>query len=249
MLKSMVLKGLRAAGYELQQKELLLQSLTSEDREIIRAVSDKSMIGDAGLIANLDAVAYVVANRIAGAVVECGVWRGGSIMAMAMKLIALGDTSRNVYLFDTFEGMTAPSDLDVSYTGQSAHRTFLANQRAEGINAWRYASLEDVRANLLTTGYPSHRLHFVKGDVAETIPATPLGEIAVLRLDTDWYESTRIELEYYFERISHGGVLIIDDYGHWTGARKAVDEYFDKCGIQPLLFRIDYTRRMMIKTF
>jgi O-methyltransferase len=249
MLKSLAAAAFRAAGYEVIRAGLATAGLSDEDRQIIRIVSDRTMIGEAGLVANLDAVAYVVANEIPGAVVECGVWRGGSVMAMLLKLAALGDTKRDVFLFDTFEGMTAPTAVDVAADGKAAHSMFKAKRRADGTADWNHASLDDVQEGMFSTDYPHHLLHFIKGDVAETIPNTPINQIAILRLDTDWYESTKLELDHYFEMISTGGILIIDDYGHWEGARKAVDEYFEKIGRRPLLSRVDYTRRMILKTW
>jgi O-methyltransferase len=249
MLKSLAKAAFRAAGYELMRTGLAKASLSEADERIIRIVNHRTSIGEAGLIANLDAVAYIVANEISGAVVECGVWRGGSVMAMLLKLIDLGDARRDVFLFDTFEGMTAPTAVDVTADGQAAPPVFKAKRRAEGTTDWNRASLDDVQSGIFSTEYPHHLLHFIKGDVAQTIPETPINQIAILRLDTDWYESTKLELDHYFEVIPAGGILIIDDYGHWAGTRKAVDEYFEKIRRRPLFFRIDYTRRMVLKTW
>jgi len=89
-------------------------------------------------------------------------------------------------------------------------------------------------------------MHFIKGRVEETIPNAAPEQIALLRLDTDWYESTRHELIHLFPRLTHGGVLIIDDYGYWQGARKAVDEYIEENKLSILLARIDSTARMAV---
>jgi hypothetical protein len=90
-------------------------------------------------------------------------------------------------------------------------------------------------------------VNLVKGPVESTIPATIPDQLAILRLDTDWYESTKHELDHLYPRLVSGGILIIDDYGHWQGARQAVDEYFARQNLKPLLSRIDYTCRIMIK--
>ena len=108
-------------------------------------------------------------------------------------------------------------------------------------------SEESVRATLLETGYPPERLHFVRGAVEETVPAAAPEQLALLRLDTDWYESTRHELVHLYPRLSDGGILIVDDYGHWEGCRRAVDEYFASDADPILLNRIDYTGRIAIK--
>src|SRR5262249_2992396 len=145
----------------------------------------------------------------------------------------------------TYAGMTAPSERDVDHTGEAAGEMFRESD-AGTHNEWCYASLEDVRRNLLSTGYPPDRCHFIKGDVLETIPAADMPQIALLRLDTDWYESTLHELKHLSPCVDAGGVLIIDDYGHWQGCRQAVDEYF--ADRPQLLFRIDYTGRMLVKS-
>jgi O-methyltransferase len=193
------------------------------------------------------AVEYVVSKGVEGAVVECGVWRGGSCMAAALTLEQLGRTDRDLYLYDTFAGMTKPGDFDVDQTSTSALRTWERSQRGD-VNEWCYASLADVRANLASTGYPEQRLHFIAGDVLQTIPARAPQCIAILRLDTDFYESTRHEMQYLFPRLARGGVLIVDDYGHWQGAKKAVDEHFASNGISMLLNRLDYAARIGVKT-
>jgi hypothetical protein len=97
------------------------------------------------------------------------------------------------------------------------------------------------------TGYDREKISFVKGKVEETIPDNAPQSISLLRLDTDWYESTRHELIHLYPRLSHGGVIIIDDYGHWLGARKAVDEYIEQNNLCLLLNRLDYTGRIGVK--
>ena len=113
---------------------------------------------------------------------------------------------------------------------------------------WSFSPIEETRRNVLSTGYSPDRVHFVKGPVEQTIPANAPETIALLRLDTDFYESTRHELIHLFPRLVPGGVLIIDDYGHWEGARQAVDEYFKENKIRMLLNRVDYTGRIGVKT-
>jgi hypothetical protein len=111
---------------------------------------------------------------------------------------------------------------------------------------WCYSSLDEVRSNMVRTGYPVDRMRFVKGKVEDSIPGQAPAQIALLRLDTDFYESTYHELRHLYPRLAPGGVLIIDDYGHWAGARKATDQYFAELGRPVLLQRIDYTGRLAI---
>jgi hypothetical protein len=189
------------------------------------------------------AVQGIVADGIPGAIVECGVWRGGSMLAVALTLAELGDTRRELYLFDTYEGMPDPTEHD-RHAGASAESLLAESRPGSFIRA--DASLAEVRRTMSRSGYPESRIHFVKGRVEDTIPDRAPGEIALLRLDTDWYMSTRHELNHLWPRVSSGGVLILDDYGHWEGARKAVDEWLAG---QPglTLEPIDYTGRAVRK--
>jgi hypothetical protein len=168
-------------------------------------------------------------------------------MAIALTLSQEGDTSRDLYLFDTFEGMTPPTDADKLSDGTLAQAHLDRDLHRTG-PIWAVAGIEDVRQNMTSTSYPQDRVHYVKGPVEITLPTqAPVGPIALLRLDTDWYESTKRELNHLFPVLCEGGVLIIDDYGHWAGARKAVDEYFDALGRPFFLHRIDKTGRLLVK--
>ena len=182
------------------------------------------------------ATRYVVENKIPGAIVECGVWRGGSMHIVARTLDAIGDTSRELYLFDTFEGMTPPSDKDVTFGGEPV--SVLLDRRPKTAKIWAVASLDDVRQGFEEVPYPDDKIHFVRGPVEETLPEQAPDEIAILRLDTDWYESTRHELLTMYDRLAPGGVLIIDDYGSYQGAKQAVDEFIAATGVRLLLVPI-----------
>ena len=215
--------------------------------ETIRAVRPYTMTSELRLAALCDAVRHVVASGIEGDIVECGVWRGGSMMAVARTLLQLGTEDRQLWLFDTFEGMTEPGDADISLHGESAAALMRSSDREDPASVWCRATLPEVEAALRGTGYDPARMHFVQGRVEDTLPARAPARIALLRLDTDWYESTRHELAHLYPRLSVGGVLIVDDYGHWQGARRAVDEYLEQQGAALLLHRIDYTGRSAVK--
>jgi hypothetical protein len=167
------------------------------------------------------------------------------MMAAALTLLRLGAVDRELYLLDTFEGMTEPGEEDLKHSGERA-ADLLADE-AGGAHVQAAASIEDVRAALYGTGYPEDRIHLVQGPVEETVPEHAPGEIALLRLDTDWYASTKHELLYLYPRLVRGGVLIVDDYGYWQGARKAVDEYLAENDISLLLNRIDSSARIALK--
>jgi hypothetical protein len=169
------------------------------------------------------------------------------MMAVARTLIECGERTRPLHLFDTFEGMSSPGERDFDMDGKQANDLLRTQSKDDPESVWCYAPLDEVRAGLARTGYDLSLVHFVKGKVEDTIPEHAPARIAILRLDTDWYESTRHELEHLYPRLSAGGVLIIDDYGHWAGCRQAVDEYFASRNFRVLLNRIDYSGRIAVK--
>jgi hypothetical protein len=187
------------------------------------------------------AVTYIEQQTIPGDIVECGVYKGGSAMLAALTLLRCNPTPiRKLWLYDTFEGMPRPSTQDrISATGQP-----VAARWHEG---WWKSPVSEVKRGMSKTGYPMNLVSLIKGNVLQTLEESIPEKIALLRLDTDWYESTKKELEVLYPLLAPGGVLIIDDYGHFTGARQAVDEYFSTQGQIPLLHRLDYTGRLMVK--
>jgi O-methyltransferase len=218
-----------------------------EFAEIQDKASSFTMTSPERMYAFYQATKYIIQNNIAGDIVECGVWKGGSSMVSALTLLKSNSADRDIYLYDTYEGMTDPSEKDVSFDNKSAKKNWDLKRQVDN-KIFCYSTLEEVQTNLFSTGYPKGEIHFVKGKVEETIPSVLPNKIAILRLDTDWYESTYHELKYLYPLLVSDGVLIIDDYGHWKGAREAVDRYFTEIGLNPLLHRIDYTGRMMIKS-
>jgi O-methyltransferase len=194
------------------------------------------------------AIRHVTGQNYPGAFVECGVAKGGSTMAMAYTLLELGTTGRELYLYDTFEGMPEPEPVDRGRLGEPATRSWRKRRDAAGHSTWINHGEDEVRANLARTGYPPERLHFIKGKVEDTLPAqAPPGAIALLRLDTDWYASTKAELDHLFPKLVRGGIVIIDDYFRWQGARKAVDEYTALHAIPIFWVRVDDSSVIAVK--
>jgi len=251
MLKQLakwVRNAVRSAGFEIVRTGYADPRPTDNDGmflQLIDEIRPLSMATKHRMAAMIDAVRYVALSQIPGVIVECGVWRGANMMLAARTLLDLDVRDRELYLYDTFEGMPPPTDEDRDYNGISAETQLLKQKKGTGV--WCEASLEDVRGNMVSTGYPSDHIRYVQGMVENTIPGTLPDKIALLRLDTDWYASTKHELEHLYPRLEAGGVLLIDDYGHWQGARQAVDEYFSKIGVVPLLARIDSTCRCFVK--
>jgi hypothetical protein len=182
---------------------------TPEEIADYRAVEPFTLAGPLRTACLMRALEYLVRHQVAGDIVECGVWKGGSMMAAALALLRLRETSRRLWLFDTFAGMSAPTAEDVSVCNISAEQDYKGTYLRVG--------LEQVRSAVLSTGYPAEQVRFVQGKVEDTIPGQIPEQIALLRLDTDWYESTRHEMIHLFPRLVRGGVLLIDDYGHWQG--------------------------------
>lgn len=202
------------------------------------------------LYAMYAAIKYLVEADVPGDIVECGVWRGGNCMLAALTLDLLGEGAREVWLYDTFSGMTEPTPRDRDVYGESA-----MDMRGEAFStAGRptpfqfVASRADVEANMAATGFDSTRVRYVEGSVEETLPRTSPRQIALLRLDTDWYESTAHSMRHLYPLVSAGGVLLLDDYGDWPAVREAVHECLDDLGEQLLLHRIDNTGRIAIRT-
>jgi O-methyltransferase len=254
-IKSTLRRVVNSFGYDVVRRPALESShngdappryvipadFSDRDRELFNFVQPYTMTSPERVHALAQAARYVVEHNIPGAIVECGVWRGGSMMVVARALLELSAV-RDLYLFDTFEGMTAPTENDVMILDEKPATELLTKAKKEvATSLWCCSPIDDVRENLSRTGYNLKHVHFIKGRVEDTIPARAPHSISLLRLDTDWYESTRHELFHLFPRLSPGGVLIIDDYGWWKGARQATDEYLEQHGLRLLLHRIDST--------
>jgi len=222
------LKIFERAGYQISSTKSL--DYSKDDLKIIDFVKPYTLTDHQRLKSLLDGVEYIIKNKLPGSFVECGVWKGGSMMAVAKKLQDLNADDRDIFLFDTFEGMSAPSEHDISQTG--------FNPLDESKSKHMENPLDLVKANLYKTNYPKSKIHFIKGKVEDTLSKYDTGEIAILRIDTDYYESTKTEMESLFPKIIKGGIIIIDDFGSWLGARKAVLEYIEKNKIQIYLNRI-----------
>jgi hypothetical protein len=230
-------------GYELVGGHKMPPDYDPASIALMRKVKPYTLTSHERIWALRQAVAYVVRAGIPGSIVECGVWRGGSMLVIAHTLMELGETDRDLYLFDTFETMPPPGEYDRDVWGTHAADFYEA---ALASPVYSYLPQDQIYALMVATGYPAEKLHFVRGMVEETIPENAPEQIALCRLDTDWYESTIHELEHLYPRIPAGGILIIDDYGHFMGAKRAVDEYLLKNELNVLLNRIDFTGRLVI---
>ena len=248
MIKKGIIGLFSNLGYEITKKASISNEAFNVDKEfrlIYDACAPFTMTSIERMFSLYNAVKYVAGNKIEGDFVECGVWKGGSSMLMAKTLNALNQPTRELYLYDTYEGMSEPTEKDVSINGRQVVENWENVKKDEKL--FCYSSIDEVTRNINSTAYPESFIHFVKGKVEDTIPNVMPGKIALLRLDTDWFESTYHEMKYLYPKLEKGGVLIIDDYGHWQGAKEAIDKYFEEIGLIPLLNRIDYTGRIMVK--
>jgi len=249
VIKDALRRVIKAFGYELLPEtstDIAKDDIDPAFWPIYEGTKPYTMTSMQRMYALYESIRYVVRAGILGAFVECGVWKGGSAMLAARTLSALGAADRDLYLYDTFAGMSLPGEVDVDVHQRPARVTW-DRLRRDDKNEWCYASLDEVRTNMSSTGYPPGAIHYVKGLVEETIPASAPASISILRLDTDWYESTRHELIHLFPLLVTGGVLILDDYGFWEGHRRAVDEYFTARAERILLQRIDSVGRVAVK--
>lgn len=182
-----------------------------------------------------DSLEYVRKNNIQGDYVECGVWKGGNILGMMKYLEYHDNVENNIWLYDTFCGMTAPEEIDVD----------LMDNKAKDIlgEVFCLSSLEEVEQALTESNYPKEKIKYVIGDVCETLkdPKNIPEKISLLRLDTDWYNSTMMELMVLWDKLEIGAPCIIDDYGHWRGCRKATDEFLASLSCSHQIEQIDYT--------
>jgi hypothetical protein len=190
------------------------------------------------------AVEYIIKNNIPGNIVECGVWKGGSMILCALALLKMNNKEKKLFLYDTYEGMSEPTEIDICLKD---NRHFSEFNRNFEKNICLNVPLEEVKKNLETTGYPKEKIIYIEGKVEDTIPGIIPEKISILRLDTDFYESTYHEFEYLFPRLVKGGVLIVDDYGVWKGSRKATDDYIKENHIKMYLNRIDDSGRIAVK--
>lgn len=246
-LKARMKNALRSRGIAVGRA--VETTYSPEVRKTLDLVAPYTMTTPERLEALCAATEYIVKYDIPGAFVEAGVWRGGSSMAAAHTLLRLGAGDREFYMYDTYEGIPAPGaeDAVIGSTHEEVKAWWEAENADPAKEAWLTATVEEVRRNMALTGYDLDKVQTIAGMVEDTVPPTAPEQVALLRLDTDWYAPTKVELEVMFPRLSPGGVMIIDDYDYTEGARKAVDEYLAEYPHPVFLHRIDAHARLAIK--
>ena len=251
MIKKFIQYLFNLLGYKLSRIDTSFVfpiEISKENRKIIKDCNEFTMTGSHRMYALVKCLENVVENNIDGDFVECGVWRGGNLI-LSQKIFDKLSLNKKVYGYDTFSGMTEPSsydrDLRLNYAETMMKKT---NKIDNKKNIWAFVSKEKVFLNI-SKFFTKHNIKLIEGDVRQTLLVNENlpSKISILRLDTDWYDSTKIELEILFPLLQKNGFLIIDDYGHFMGAKRAVDEYFKKKNIKPYLHIVDYSCRIFIK--
>lgn len=233
-------------GYKLvPNEEKISKDMDADFQTIYEMCRDQTMTSLDNMYSLYASVKYIVESGIDGDLVECGVWKGGSAMLMAETLLLFGENKRKIYLYDTFEGMPEPDDIDVKIRTHTSGKEMWQEKQQSG--GWAVAGKNEVRKNLEKTKYPKENFVFVKGKVEETIPRVKPQKISILRLDTDWFSSTYHELTHLYPILNRGGILIIDDYGSWSGSKEATDKYFSENNTKMYLNRVD-TSRLGVKS-
>jgi O-methyltransferase len=222
--------------------------INNTEIKIINHCKKYSMTGELRMSVLINLVKLINKKKIKGDFVECGVWRGGNIILFEKLIEYLSIKDKMIYGYDTFEGMTTPSKFDIYQNNKSAKFLMSKEKKIHNLEHTIHAicSLDQVKKNIKESA-KINNIKLIKGDVAKTLKNNKNvpKKISILRLDTDFYESTKIELEILYPRIQNGGVLIIDDYGEWKGSKKAVDEYFKNK--MPFFHIVDQSCRYLIK--
>lgn len=242
----------RTDGGKLAHARLLstiIPEISDFEKSAIETCLPYSMTNAERMWAVIQSMRLIAQKNVQGDIVECGVWRGGNVLLFSLMLKKLS-IKKDIWAYDTFEGMPDPTSADVNFQGVDSMSMLAGapkvSSKKKG-NIWCYAPLDEVKANILAHVDDIQNIRFVKGKVEETLDHEENlpKKISLLRLDTDWYEGTKKGLEVLYPRLVSGGVLILDDYGYWKGARRAFDEYF--AGKHVVLHRVDYTCRFLVK--
>jgi O-methyltransferase len=240
----------RNLGYEFEK----------DANDAIKIIRKNTMLPYVNLVTLYEQVLFCEKNFLEGDYVECGVWKGGAVGLMALANMQQSKTRKNLHLFDAFDDICAPDeqiDGDIAIKeikellGKDANvKGELLPQKGIYAQFGGHGTIEECQLLIeKTIGYPADKVHYHKGWFQDTIPekAKLIDKIAILRLDGDWYASTKICLEHLFDKVVPGGFIIVDDYGMYSGCKKAVDEYLKKFNIKYYLNYSTWSCRYFIK--
>jgi O-methyltransferase len=260
-MKRFIKAAISSLGYEIRksEKEDGRRHDSAEARQCIEVIQRSTMVTHDALLSLFEQAVFCELNAIPGSFVECGVWKGGCIGLMALVNLKYGSSRRHIHLFDAFQEICEP---DASVDGERAVREAREWSHEPG-SSGRLRPLAGVYDRFGGPGtieqnrellehdvcYPAQFLHYHVGWFQDTLPvdAGSVGDIAILRLDGDWYASTKVCLTHLYDRVVKGGFVIIDDYGAYEGCRKAVDEYVGSLSVPVFLSYVTEDCRYWIK--
>jgi hypothetical protein len=274
MLKKLIKSTIEKSGYVINKKvqiksndpkgsfDFVGYDYGSESIFVIEKTKEYSMMPYVNIQTLYEQAIYCEKNNIQGSFVECGVWKGGAVGAMAMANLKHGVSRRDLHLFDSFDDICSPNAEidgtkavdDVFNYSNINKESFLSGQLTpiEGFYDFLggHGTVDDC-SNLLFNHikYPREHVHFHKGWFQDTLPkdADKIDKIAILRLDGDWYDSIKICLDYLYDKVAENGIVIIDDYGYYQGCTKAVDDFFKERNIITFLSYSSVGCRYFIK--
>ncbi len=248
LIKNIINKLITSTGYSLINSNQKIVELNNNDKKLLDLIQNYSMTTQIRIFTLLQSLRHLKNKKIDGDYVECGVWKGGNII-LFKKFIEDEDenSKKKIFAFDTYEGMTEPDKNDYDLSSNITANILLKADKAKKTNTWGICDLESVKKNIQTCVNSTENIKFIKGPVESTLNDTSNlpNKISLLRLDTDWYSSTKKELDVLYDRVTPGGIVIIDDYGHWGGAKKAVDEFFLNKYVW--MHYVDYACRLIVK--
>lgn len=260
-MKRFIKASIRGLGYEIRKvtREEWRRHDSAEARECIEVIRQNTMVTHEALLSLFEQVAFFEKNKLSGSLVECGVWKGGCVGLMALANLKYGSSRRHIHLFDAFQEICEP---DASVDGERAVREVREWSRDGGASGRlkpltgvydRFGGpgtiLENKELLERKIGYPSQFLHYHVGWFQDTLPmdGVSVGDIAILRLDGDWYASTKVCLAHLYDRVVRGGIVVVDDYGAYEGCQKAVDEFLEKLSTPVFLSYVTNDCRYWIK--
>ena len=256
MLKNIILKSADYFGYEIRKKPNY--KLDKNELKKLNEIRPYTMLPEARLLSLYEQAVFIETNHINGSFVECGVWKGGSVALMALANLKYGQKRRHVHLFDSFQEICEPNPVHdgkdtIAYSEKWTDGKISGKlQPLKGVYD-HIGGPGTVEENKLLLehkiGYDNKYLHYHIGWFQDTLPtdSKKIDDISILRLDGDWYESTKICLEHLFKKVVPGGFVIIDDYGTYEGCKKATDEFICDNKLNVYLNYVDYACRYFIK--
>ena len=249
-------KILAKRGFELKYQSQPIYADPAKIEQAITLIKGYTMLSRSTLVSLADQIAYCNKVDLEGAFVECGVWKGGAVALMAYISKQTGRPDRALHLFDAFQDICPPDPKVDGEKALNETKKFGSYQEGDlqplsGVydRFGGHGTIDACKEVIGKTGYPSANVHFHQGWFQDTVKeaSKSIPKISLLRLDGDWYESTMVCLQAFYDQVVPGGFIIFDDYGAYEGCRKAVHDFFDNRNVRPFLVRADTACYFVIK--